>query len=122
MSYITDQYVYPAGEKRPGLWRFFTYTKIETRSPSGAKREYWVNENPRTVRDIFDTLVKDKPYRKGEPFVRGFTDTGDHVFVDKISYHFRKPRRGEVFVFSTQGIEKMGRPGPPPAKPSFRQP
>jgi signal peptidase I len=31
-------------------------------------------------------------------------DTGDLVLVDKFSYHFRKPKRGEVFVFDTLGI------------------
>jgi signal peptidase I len=118
VTYVTDAQENPGGERRSGLHRrFFTYTKIETKAPSGKKREYWVNENPRSVRDVFSSLGNG-PFKKGEPIVRGFTDTGDHVFVDKISYHFRKPSRGEVFVFSTQSIEKMGNPGPPPAKPS----
>jgi signal peptidase I len=30
--------------------------------------------------------------------------TGDHIFVDKVTYNFRKPKRGEVIVFQTQGI------------------
>lgn len=46
-------------------------------------------------------------YKKGEVIVRGFIDTGDHVFVDKFSYHFRTPRRGEVFVFSTKDIRGL---------------
>ena len=36
--------------------------------------------------------------------VRGYVDTGDQVLVNKFSYHFRKPKRGEVFVFNTGGI------------------
>ncbi len=35
----------------------------------------------------------------------GYSDAGDMVFVDKFSYNFRKPKRGEVFVFDTRGIE-----------------
>ena len=35
---------------------------------------------------------------------RGHLDAGDMVFVDKISFNFRKPHRDEVFVFNTQGI------------------
>jgi signal peptidase I len=31
-------------------------------------------------------------------------DSGDLVLVNKFSYHFRKPKRGEVFVFDTIGI------------------
>jgi signal peptidase I len=34
----------------------------------------------------------------------GTIDSGDLVLVDKFSYHFRKPKRGEVFVFDTLGI------------------
>lgn len=43
--------------------------------------------------------------RKGAVLVEGFIDTGDLVLVDKFSYHFRKPKRGEVFVFDTLGIK-----------------
>jgi signal peptidase I len=42
---------------------------------------------------------------KGQVLMEGFVDTGDLVLVDKFSYHFRKPRRGEVFVFDTLGIK-----------------
>ncbi len=37
--------------------------------------------------------------------ISGYTDSGDLVLVDKVSYNFRQPRRGEVFVFDTRGIE-----------------
>jgi signal peptidase I len=33
--------------------------------------------------------------------------SGDHIFVDKISYHFRKPRRGDIVVFDTRHILEM---------------
>lgn len=36
--------------------------------------------------------------------IRGHFDTGDQVLVDKVSYHFRNPNRGEVFVFNTRDI------------------
>ncbi len=48
---------------------------------------------------------------KGQVLARGMMDTGDHVLVNKFSYHFRRPTRGEVFVFTTKhiiGIEKSG--------------
>jgi len=41
---------------------------------------------------------------QGEEIAKGFVDTGDQLVVDKFSYHWRKPRRGEVFVFHTNGI------------------
>ncbi len=44
------------------------------------------------------------PVKKGQVLAAGHIDSGDMVLVDKISYHFRKPTRGEVFVFNTRGI------------------
>ena len=41
---------------------------------------------------------------KGTVLCEGTIDSGDLVLVDKVSYNFRKPQRGEVFVFDTQGI------------------
>ena len=41
---------------------------------------------------------------KGTVLCEGTIDSGDLVLVDKFSYHFRKPQRGEVFVFDTLGI------------------
>ena len=36
---------------------------------------------------------------------RGYIDGGDLILVDKMSYHFRNPKRGEVFVFDTREIK-----------------
>jgi signal peptidase I len=41
---------------------------------------------------------------QGTVLCEGTVDSGDLVLVDKFSYHFRKPKRGEVFVFDTIGI------------------
>src|SRR6185369_7857138 len=67
-------------------------------------------------------LYPGRRFNPGEPIVRGYTTTGDHVFVDKISYNFRTPRRSEVIVFTTADIELQstgkGRRGAPPKDPS----
>jgi len=34
----------------------------------------------------------------------GIVKAGDHVFVNKVSWNFRRPRRGEIMVFQTDGI------------------
>ena len=47
-------------------------------------------------------------YRRGEVIARGAVDTGDQVFVDKFSYNFVKPHRGDVFVFRTKNILEIG--------------
>ncbi len=43
-------------------------------------------------------------FRKGEIIMRGRADAGDMVVVNRMSYHFRRPERGETFVFDTRGI------------------
>jgi signal peptidase I len=45
-----------------------------------------------------------KSYRKGDQVVKLKVQAGDHLFVDRLSYNFRKPRRGEIAVFQTAGI------------------
>src|SRR5213076_1819487 len=50
-------------------------------------------------------------YHRGEVIARGAVDTGDQVFVDKFSYNFVTPHRGDVFVFRTKNIPAI--PGDP---------
>ncbi len=91
----------------------FSYTEVTT----SAGNVYLIHAPTRTLVESFG-LDSTKTYQRGEPIARGYINTGDHVFVDKFTYHFRKPQRGDVFVFNTQSIAKMGDPGPPPKKPS----
>ena len=95
-------------ETRPGPRFFMTWTRIDT----SANNTYWVWSGPETVARMIGDW-QEHEYKAGEPIVRGYINTGDHVFVDKMTYHFRRPARGEVFVFSTHGIEKMRRSGQP---------
>lgn len=41
---------------------------------------------------------------KGTLLWSGTVKAGDHVFVDKVSWNFRRPKRGEIMVFKTDGI------------------
>jgi signal peptidase I len=50
--------------------------------------------------------------KQGEVICEGTVDAGDLVLVDRMSYHFRKPVRGEVFVFDTRGIEGTNQAAP----------
>lgn len=44
------------------------------------------------------------PIKAGDPILRLKATAGDHLFVDRISYNFRHPDRGEIVVFETKGI------------------
>lgn len=43
-------------------------------------------------------------FRKGEDIFKLKIQAGDHLFVDRITYNFRAPTRGEIIVFETKGI------------------
>ncbi len=42
--------------------------------------------------------------KAGDPIVRLKVTAGDHLFVDRMSYNFRHPARGDIIVFETRGI------------------
>jgi len=43
-------------------------------------------------------------FHRGEDIVKLRVKAGDHLFVDRLSYNFRRPERGEIVVFETKGI------------------
>jgi signal peptidase I len=49
-------------------------------------------------------LFPGREYRKGEDVVKMRVSAGDHLFVDRLTYNFRRPERGEIIVFETAGI------------------
>jgi len=56
---------------------------------------------------IFRYLPEDprmKTYSEGETVFDGWVSSGDHLFVDRFSIHFKPLKRGEVFVFNTEGL------------------
>jgi signal peptidase I len=50
-------------------------------------------------------LFRGKFYHAGEDLVKLWVHAGDHLFVDRLTYNFRKPKRGEIAVFETKGIQ-----------------
>jgi signal peptidase I len=46
-------------------------------------------------------------FHKGEDVINMRICAGDHLFVDRLTYNFRSPQRGEVVVFETKGIQGL---------------
>ena len=42
--------------------------------------------------------------RKGDEFIRLKVVSGDHLFVNRMTYNFRHARRGEIIVFASDNI------------------
>ena len=77
---------------------FFTFSRI-----SCLHQNRLIYAPPDILKGTF-SVYAGRTYRKGEIIAKGAIDTGDQVFVDKFSYNFVKPHRGDVFVFKTNHI------------------
>ncbi len=55
-------------------------------------------------------LGPDHVFHKGEEVIKMKVSAGDHLFVDRLTYNFRKPTRGEILVFETKGIDNPQMP------------
>lgn len=49
-------------------------------------------------------------FEAGDPLLSFRIDTGDQVFVDRMSYHFVQPKVGDPFVFDTDGVPGISEP------------
>jgi signal peptidase I len=52
-------------------------------------------------------LLKDHVFHKGEDVIKLRVHAGDHLFVDRLTYNFRPPERGEIVVFDTHDITSL---------------
>jgi signal peptidase I len=43
-------------------------------------------------------------FHQGEDVIKLKVTAGDHLFVDRLSYNFHRPERGDIIVFQTSGI------------------
>lgn len=77
---------------------FFTFSHIIC-----SQQSFTVYAPPEILRQDFQ-VYPGNVYHRGQVMARGAIDTGDQVFVDKFSYNFIHPRRGDVFVFRTDHI------------------
>jgi len=89
------------GLREVNSFHFFTSTEVV-----GRKRSYSIPAPANVVRDDF-RIYPGMPLRAGQPIVRGHSDSGDQLFVDKVSYNFVRPKAGDVFVFKTTGIRRI---------------
>src|SRR6266513_1037429 len=77
---------------------FFTFSRLICQ-----QQNFLVYAPPETLTHDFNVFAG-RIYHRDEIIARGAVDTGDQVFVDKLSYNFVKPHRGDVFVFRTNHI------------------
>lgn len=98
--------LYPAFQNPDGLDAADAVRYLSAGTSSGqwpVPDEYkplpYVNGPPSLIDKVIGTIWSGMMY---EP--SGLPSRGDHIFVDRFTYHFRKPHRGEVIVFDTSEI------------------
>src|SRR5437868_8877720 len=87
-----------SGIEQRKFFFFFTLSRLICQH-----QNFLVYASPETLSHDFN-VFPGRTYHRGEIIARGAVDTGDQVFVDKFSYNFVKPHRGDVFVFRTNHI------------------
>ena len=74
------------------------------------KQTLWVGNKPYTFWFPVDDLKQraglfdGQMIRKGEEFIKLKVISGDHLFVNRLIYNFRQPRRGQIIVFYSDHI------------------
>ena len=81
--------------------------------PFVKKQRVFFNGRPLTVWFPPDSLeqraglLPGMRFRKGEDIFKMKVVAGDHLLVDRFTYNFRRPERGEIIVFKTKGIQGL---------------
>ncbi|RBP47710.1 signal peptidase I [Roseimicrobium gellanilyticum] len=86
--------------------------ELRLASHIGASMDSVGSDNPDRTQEYILRVAPGTRVQKGQLLARGIVRNGDHVIVNKFAYHFRRPERGEVFVFTTKnirGIEQESR-------------
>jgi signal peptidase I len=86
------------------IW--FEYTDVQLVDAQGHSevKRIWIRPYDVEMKLHVEPGMEFKP---GDVLANYTTQTGDQVLVDKVTYNFRPPRRGEVFIFKTSGIPKL---------------
>ncbi|MCD7799101.1 MAG: signal peptidase I [Akkermansiaceae bacterium] len=114
-SYVdekADRHKSIVGYRQGQKWLLFTETVVQFDDGSslsipcaaGAVGEYFKAHGGRDRRGLIT-------FEPGETIIKARIDAGDMILVNRMAYHFRRPVRGEAFVFDTRGIDVAGSQG-----------
>ncbi|MFN7140081.1 MAG: signal peptidase I, partial [Limisphaerales bacterium] len=87
--------------------RFINKHDLLVRTASGEQKviPVWFSPDERFVG--WAGFDQKRTFRKGEDIFKLKEVTGDHLFVDRLTYNFRRPQRGDIIVFATAGIQGL---------------
>lgn len=88
--------------------RFFNYNIYQSLRVGGKTYSLWFppDYGEKSLEDRAGIRVGQE-FKTGEDIVRMLVNAGDYLFVDRVSYNFRRPARGDIVVFETRGINGL---------------
>jgi len=94
---LTEFYDELVQKQAPSTWLWLKRRSIEERKKFYRSRESIVSkENFASYTIPANTKI-----------LEGYTQSGDLIIVDKMSYHFKSPKQDDVLVFDTRGITQI---------------
>jgi signal peptidase I len=103
-SRVVTQHGGTVSKMTPGTFTiWFDYTDLHLVDAQGNDESdrIWIRPS-----DVVNKLhiAEGMEFKPGDVLANYITQTGDKVLVDKVTYNFRPPHRGEVFIFTTASI------------------
>lgn len=102
-TFFIQPFKIPTGSMQPTLYGVYP-------PPEAPSLPYHNGEAPSIPARVAGIIFQGRIYD-----MFGYRSRGDHIFVDRFSYHFRKPQRGEVIVFDTRSVTGL----PPESRGKF---
>ena len=97
-------------EVDPTPKKFLLFNLKQSFKQGGESYTVWFPPEDMFLRaGIADTMGRPIPreFKKGDDVIKLRVISGDHLFVDRMTYNFRRPSRGEIIVFQTKGIQGL---------------
>jgi len=106
-----DSHIYNMDEPKRFLL-FNLYQRFWMQTPSGELDAYslWFpSENIFARAGLASPFggLNPRVFKAGEDIMKIKVISGDHLFVDRVTYNFRRPTLGEIIVFETRGIPRL---------------
>mgnify|MGYP001037937182 FL=1 len=115
--FVSSQGLLPVYVKNAGMLDWGSLKQLDTDNPNEPVTQLKIGDDtyelPGLLEDVKRTIVRiyinplSSRYfdlQEGDVFIRGFRETGDHLFVNRLSLFFNEPKRGDVMVFTTDDL------------------